>query len=134
MDFGGIFDFGGTAAGDVPMTTPEENGGFLGWLLDSPGAADGAAGYAGGGGMAASAAAAAAAAAGAAKTKVQQAFIHTKLADLLEGSDFMGEDLITYEAPAGGGWWPDVGVTPAGKKWGLILLAAGVGFWMVKRK
>lgn len=114
MDLGNIFDF--SDAADQPMQTVDEQGGFLSGLLQSPWDA-----YSEAGDMVEKAKKAAG-------PVVAQTFIHKSLTGLFAGDDLLGVDLITYEAPKGGGWWPDIALTPAGKKWALIGGAALAGF------
>lgn len=112
MDFGRVFDFGGEKAGDRPMQTAEEQGGYLDWILG-----DGAQDQEG------------STIVGAAKT----AFIRKSLAEALNGPDVFGQDVLEYTAPKKG-VLSGVALTEGGKKWLLILGAAAVGFYLVKAR
>lgn len=115
LGLGNIFDFSSEA--DKPMMPPGEQGGWLQNILpEGPFEA-----YENAGKMVEDAKAAAG-------PIVAQTFIHKSLSDLFEGTDVLGVDLITYDAPKGGGWWPDISLTPAGRKWALLAGAALVGF------
>lgn len=114
-DFGAIFDF--SRKEDQPMQTPAEQGGWLSGLLpETPWDA-----YKGAGDMVEKAKKAAGPA-------VVETFARKGLTDLFAGDDLLGVDLITYDAPKGGGVLSGLALTPAGKKWALIVGAALVGF------
>lgn len=110
---GNIFDFGGAETQDTPMQTPEEQGGFLDWIL-SPEIGKIPAGTA-----------------EKIKASAQDVFLRKSLSDALEGPELGGFDFLEYDAPEKG-WFGGISLTDAGKKWLLIGGAVAVGLWAMR--